>query len=107
MIIAHCVGENRHISSFKNINLKPRPRQVGKIIIHNVLIEKVSHVHCLENLQNYYSKPIEIWKADVYEDERPAHFLPIQRIKSKCVHANQKFQGVKVIIVIPREIFLF
>lgn len=117
MITAHWVGENGHISSFENMNLKPRPGQVEKIILHNVLIEGVSHVHCLarvkwfspvnESLQNYYGKPIEIWKADVYEDEGPASFIPIQRIKSKFVHAYQNFQGVNGIVVIPRERFLF
>lgn len=117
MITAHWVGENGHISSFENMNLKSRPGQVEKIILHNVLIEGVSHVHCLarvkwfspvnESLQNYYGKPIEIWKADVYEDEGPASFIPIQRIKSKFVHAYQNFQGVNGIVVIPRERFLF
>ena len=117
MIIAHWFGENGHISTYENMNLKPRPGQVEKIILHNVLIEGKSHVHCLarvkwfspanESLQNFYGKPVEIWKANVFEDEGPASFIPIQRIKSKYVYAFQRFQGVDGIVVIPRERFIF
>ena len=99
------------------MNLKPRPGQVEKIILHIVLIEGKSHVHCLarvkwfspanESLQNFYGKPVEIWKANVFEDEGPASFIPIQRIKSKFVYAFQRFQGVDGIVVIPRERFIF
>ncbi|XP_061190105.1 uncharacterized protein LOC133197961 [Saccostrea echinata] len=116
MIIAHWYGNNGQISSFENMDLKPRPGQVEKIILHNILIEGKSHVHCLarvkwfckvnETMKNYFGKPVEVWKANMYEIEGPASFIPIQRIKSKFVYAFENLQGINTIVVIPRERFL-
>jgi hypothetical protein len=33
-------------------------------------------------LRHYYGKPIEVWSSDIYVQDEPAMFIPIQRIIS-------------------------
>ena len=116
MIIAYWHKEDGQICSYNDMELTPRPGQIQKLIVHNVIIGNKSYVHLLARVQWFskpdeqifkqFGKPVEAWHSNVYDVEGPSTYIPVQRIKAKFVYAFEKIRGKQVIAVMPRERFL-
>jgi hypothetical protein len=100
----------------KCTDLTPHPGQIVKMYVHNIVVNGCAHPHYLaqvnwfqqlpDSIRHYYGKPIEIWSSDLYVQDGPAMFIPIQRIKCRFVYAKTKFRHRNVIVVSPRERFI-
>lgn len=98
------------------MELDPRPGQILKIYLHNVIIDGKSSVHVLakvqwyakleETMKLYHGKPVTVWRSNIFEREGPASFIPIQRIRCKAVYAYDSVDGEGNVIIVPRERFL-
>ena len=116
MIIAYWHKEDGQICSYDGMELTPRPGQIQKLIVHNVIINNKSCVHLLARVQwfskpdeqifKHYGKPVEAWYSNVYDVEGPSTYIPVQRIRAKFVYAFENIRGKNVIVVMPRERFL-
>lgn len=116
MIVAYWHKEDGQIFSYDDMELTPKPGQIQKLIVHNVIIGNKSYVHLLARVQWFskpdeqifkqFGKPVEAWHSNVYDVEGPSTYIPVQRIKAKFVYAFEKIRGKQVIAVMPRERFL-
>ena len=115
-ITAFWCGVSGEIQDFDRMYLTPRPGKVSFYIRHAVIVNNDRYKHilacvdwylpCSEDIKNYYGKPVEVWKNDLFEMSRSAKFMPIQRIKSKFVHVPENINGSNVLVVLPRNRFL-
>ena len=111
-VTAFWCGIDGIIQPYSSMYLSPRPGKVKFYLKHTVNIEHRYYDHilaCLEwflplpdELHNYYGKPVEVWRSDLFEFSGAAMFLPVQRIKSKFVCIETNFQNRNVIVVMPR-----
>lgn len=116
MILAYWHSDEGQIINFDEMEIVPRPGQIENILLYNMIVDETPYVHLLacvkwfskptEQMRKYYGKPVEVWTSDIYDVDGPSKFIPVQRIKSKFVHAYDTVRERKVIIVIPRERFL-
>lgn len=85
--------------------------------MHNVIIDGKSSIYVLakvqwygkleEPMQFYYGKPVTVWRSNIFEQEAPASFIPVQRIRCKAVYTFGIVVGERnVIVIVPRERFL-
>lgn len=86
-----------------------RPGVVEKIIVHNLLLDNESKRHVfvimswylpLLDIRKYCGKPVDIWsrKVDVFGE---ASFMPIQRIRCKCIQVPGKVRNKSVLYICP------
>lgn len=117
IVVANWCAEDGKISDFDDMELDSRPGQILKIYLHNVIIDGKSSVHVIakvqwygkleEPIKFYYGKPVTVWRNNIFEQEGPASFIPVQRIRCKAVYAFDIVCGERnVIVIVPRERFL-
>ena len=95
-----------------DISAARRPGIVTFYIVHNVkIIEKfVQHVFAVvwwnkaDEDQDYFGKPVQVWKLDEYEPCGPALFMPVQRIAQRyaCCSVTLHERAKLVISPLPR-----
>ena len=51
--------------------------------------------------QEYFGKPVQVWKRDEYEPCGPALFMPVQRIAQRYASCSVTLNGHRKLIVSP------
>ena len=115
-VTAFWCGASGEVQDFNTMYLTPRPGKVSFYIRHAVIVNNERYEHilacvewylpCSEPMKNFYGKPVELWKNNLFELHKSAKFMPIQRIKSKFVHVPENINGSDVLVVLPRNRFL-
>ena len=113
-IVAHWCSSGGSIASQDEMEIIPRPGEIEKFLIHNVKGQDGVYTHILAKVKWFRKlpqpfidkigniRPVSVW-SNLYEDEGPASFIPIQRIKAKYVSASEVIDGKHVIFVCPRD----
>ena len=87
----------------------PRPGRVEYYFKQNILLQdqtktvylaKVDWYLETERLKDYYGKPVEVYRNNLFEQPGPAMFIPISRLKCKIVPVVTKLEGVDVVIAL-------
>jgi len=91
-----------------------RPGKVLCYMLHNFKLENEFKKHIFAEvawLKEYpeklhYGKPLEIWSKD-FVPEGLAHFLPIQKIFSRCIARLTHYNDENVMFVSPLTEFIY
>ena len=112
-IMAHWGEEDS--MAISNGSVKPRPGEIECFLFHNFIIAGKVKQHIFAKVKwfkkapgvvtDLYRQPVQVWQ-NLYEEEGPSSFLPVQRIKSKFVSHKTVLKHKNVVIVIPREKYL-
>ena len=92
------------------LGLLARPGHIQRYVLHRIQLKDVVYSHLLAKVMWYKRvsdeliskagniRPISVW-GDVFDDQGPASFIPIQRIKARCLLAKETLANTNVIIV--------
>ena len=68
-----------------------------------VYLAKVDWYLETERLKDYYGKPVQVYRNNLFEQPGPAMFIPLSRLKCKFVPVITKLNGIDVVIVLERN----
>lgn len=86
-----------------------RPGVIDKLIVHSVFHDQEAKTHILAvvswykplvHLRKFCGKPTEVWSRET-EPFGEASFMPVQRIRRKCVQAAGKARNKNVLFICP------
>jgi len=102
---------NRFLNSLLKANIEEARRSgiVTFYIVHSVKINGQFNQHVFavvwwykfDEDQEYFGKPVQVWKLDEYEPCGPALFMPVQRIAQRYASCSVTINGRKKLIVSP------
>ena len=92
-----------------DISTVRRPGIVTFYIVHSVKINEkfVQHVFAVvwwnkgDKDQDFFGKPVQVWKFDEYEPCGPALFMPVQRIAQKYACCSVTLHGHTKLVTSP------
>ena len=103
-IMASWCGENGDVNP-----IMMRPGIVNSYIVHSIQIEGEQKIHAFATVRWLkpstndlgFGNPLSVWYLSSYERSGPATFLPVQRIYSRFVFAEESFEGQKYAVISP------
>ena len=86
-----------------------RPGIITFYIVHSVKINGIFFQHVfavvwwykLDDDQDYFGKPVQVWKLNDYEPCGPALFMPVQRIAQRYACCSVTLNGHEKLVVSP------
>ena len=113
-VVAYWCDTDGSVARPNEMDLIARPGKIERFFVHNVQIqgELFSHVlakvkwfhklpqHITEKIGNI--RPVTLWSSK-YVHDGPASFIPVQRIKTKFVSAEEIIDGKSIVYVCPRD----
>ena len=86
-----------------------RPGRVKYFFEHSFVIDKKQYGHCFACVQwfkgypnnSLFKNPLSVYYAKVFKLPGPATFIPVQRIQSRFVAINRRYNNVDTVIVCP------
>lgn len=94
------------------VSIETRFGKVDYYLQHYILENNVQKMHCIarvkwfkphtEDLQNYYGKPVVVCK-NMANPDGSMSYIPIQRVKAKCVMTVDKIRSKACVVLVPRD----
>ena len=86
-----------------------RPGRVKYFFEHSFVIDKKQYGHCFACVQwfkeypnnSLFKNPLSVYYAKVFKLPGPATFIPVQRIQSRFVAINRRYNNVDTVLVCP------